>query len=159
MLKVHEINVYRGDIHILKSVSLAAHEGKITALLGSNGAGKTTLLMAITGLLKPRTGSIWVNGFAIDKRPVHKIVEMGVSMVPEGRRLFPGMSILENLELGAFTRKARETKDQMIEEVFEIFSHSQNQVYSDGRHFKRRGTANAGHCQGIDVPSKSSAYR
>jgi branched-chain amino acid transport system ATP-binding protein len=121
MLKVHEIDVYRGDIHILRSVSLAALEGKITALLGSNGAGKTTLLMAITGLFKPRTGSIWVNGFAIDKRPVHKIVEMGVSMVPEGRRVFPEMSILENLELGAFTRKARETKDQMIEEVFGIF--------------------------------------
>jgi branched-chain amino acid transport system ATP-binding protein len=121
MLEIHEIDVYRRDIQILRSVSLAAREGKITALLGSNGAGKTTLLMAISGLLKPRTGSIWLNGISIDRQPVHKIVEMGISMVPEGRRLFPEMSVFENLELGAFTRKARDTKDQMMEEVFEIF--------------------------------------
>ena len=121
MLEIHEIDVYRRDIQILRSVSLAAREGKITALLGSNGAGKTTLLMAISGLLKPRTGSIWLNGISIDRQPVHKIVEMGISMVPEGRRLFPEMNVFENLELGAFTRKARDTKDQMMEEVFEIF--------------------------------------
>ena len=84
---------------------------------------------------------------------------MGVSMVPEGRRLFPGMSILENLELGAFTRKARETKDQMIEEVFEIFHILKIRHTQMAGTLKRRGTANAGHCQGIDVPSKSSAYR
>jgi branched-chain amino acid transport system ATP-binding protein len=121
MLEIHEIDVYRGDIQILWSVSLAAQDGKITALLGSNAAGKTTLLMTISGLLKPLRGSIRLKGNQIDKKPVHKIVELGVSMVPEGRRLFPEMSVFENLELGAFTRKARGTKDQMIEEVFGIF--------------------------------------
>ena len=121
MLEIHEIDVYRGDIQILWSVSLAAEDGKITALLGSNAAGKTTLLMTISGLLKPLRGSIRLKGNQIDKKPVHKIVELGVSMVPEGRRLFPEMSVFENLELGAFTRKARGTKDQMIEEVFGIF--------------------------------------
>ncbi len=121
MLEIREIDVYRGDIQILWSVSLAARDGKITALLGSNAAGKTTLLMAISGLLKPVRGSICLKGRPIEREPVHKIVEMGVSMVPEGRRLFPEMSVLENLELGAFTRKARETKNQTIEEIFGIF--------------------------------------
>jgi len=121
MLEVEQIDVYRGDIQILWSVSLAAQDGKITALLGSNAAGKTTLLTTISGLIKPLRGRIRLNGHPIDKHPVHKIVELGVSMVPEGRRLFPEMSVFENLELGAFTRKARETKDQMIEEVFGIF--------------------------------------
>ena len=121
MLEIREIDVFRGDIQILWSVSLAARNGKITALLGSNAAGKTTLLMAISGLLKPVRGSICLKGRPIEREPVHKIVEMGVSMVPEGRRLFPEMSVLENLELGAFTRKARETKNQMIEEIFGIF--------------------------------------
>ena len=121
MLEIEQIDVYRGDIQILWSVSLAAKDGKITALLGSNAAGKTTLLMTISGLIKPLRGRIRLKGHQIDKQPVHKIVELGVSMVPEGRRLFPEMSVFENLELGAFTRKARETKDQMIEEVFGIF--------------------------------------
>jgi branched-chain amino acid transport system ATP-binding protein len=121
MLEVEQIDVYRGDIQILWSVSLAAENGKITALLGSNAAGKTTLLMTISGLIKPLRGRICLEGHSIDKQPVHKIVEFGVSMVPEGRRLFPEMSVFENLELGAFTRKARETKDRMIEEVFGIF--------------------------------------
>jgi branched-chain amino acid transport system ATP-binding protein len=121
MLEVEQIDVYRGDIQILWSVSLAAKDGKITALLGSNAAGKTTLLMTITGLIKPLRGGIRLKGHQIDKQPVHKIVELGVSMVPEGRRLFPEMSVFENLELGAFARKARETKHQMIEEVFGIF--------------------------------------
>ena len=110
MLEVEQIDVYRGDIQILRSVSLAAEDGKITALLGSNAAGKTTLLMTISGLIKPLRGRIRLKGHQIDKQPVHKIVELGVSMVPEGRRLFPEMSVFENLELGAFTRKARETK-------------------------------------------------
>ncbi len=121
MLEIHEIDVYRGDIQILWSVSLAVEDGKITTLLGSNGAGKSTLLMAITGLLKPLKGSINFSDNRIDKQPVHKIVELGVSMVAEGRRLFPEMSVFENLELGAFTRKARQGREQTIEEVFRIF--------------------------------------
>ena len=121
MLEIRNIDVYRGDIQILWSVSLAAEDGKITALLGSNGAGKSTLLMAICGLVRPQKGSIHFSESQIDRQPVHSIVELGVSMVPEGRRLFPEMSVFENLELGAFTRKARETKEQTIEEVFQIF--------------------------------------
>ncbi len=121
MLEIRDIDVHRGDIQILWSVSLAVEDGKITALLGSNGAGKSTLLMAITGLIKPSKGSIRFSDRQIDKQPVHRIVELGISMVSEGRRLFPEMSVFENLELGAFTRKARETKEQTIEEVFKVF--------------------------------------
>ena len=121
MLEIHQIDVYRGDIQILWSVSLVAEDGKITALLGSNAAGKTTLLMTITGLIKPLRGSISLNGNQIDRQSVHKIVEMGVSMVPEGRRLFPEMSVLENLEMGAFNAKARKIKDETIEWIYEIF--------------------------------------
>jgi len=121
MLEIHDVDVHRGDIQILWSVSLAVDDGKITALLGSNGAGKSTLLMAICGLLKPTKGNIRFSEHRIDHEPVHKIVEMGVSMVAEGRRLFPEMSVFENLELGAFTRKARETREQTIEEIFQIF--------------------------------------
>ena len=121
MLDVREVDIFRGDIQTLWSVSLRAEEGKITALLGSNGAGKSTLLAAIAALVRPRSGSILFDGTPIEKQPVHKIVELGVSMVPEGRRLFPEMSVLENLELGAFTRKARQTRDQMMEQVFGVF--------------------------------------
>jgi branched-chain amino acid transport system ATP-binding protein len=121
MLDIRDIDVHRGDIQILWSVSLAVEDGKITALLGSNGAGKSTLLMTICGLVKPSKGSIHFSDNQIDRQPVHKIVELGVSMVAEGRRLFPEMSVFENLELGAFTRKARETKEQTMEEVFQVF--------------------------------------
>jgi branched-chain amino acid transport system ATP-binding protein len=121
MLEINRIDVYRGDIQILWSVSLVAEDGKITALLGSNAAGKTTLLMTITGLIKPLRGSIRMNDNQIDKQPVHKIVEMGVSLVPEGRRLFPEMSVLENLEMGAFNAKARKIKNETIEWIYEIF--------------------------------------
>jgi len=121
VLEIRDIDVYRGGIQVLWSLSLAVEDGKITALLGSNGSGKSSLLMTISGLLKPQKGSIRLDDNRIDKRPVHEIVEMGLSMVPEGRRLFPDMTVLENLELGAFTRKAREAREQTIGEVFEIF--------------------------------------
>jgi branched-chain amino acid transport system ATP-binding protein len=121
MLEVNEIDVFRGDIRVLWSVSLKVEERTITALLGSNAAGKTSLLMSISGLIKPMRGSIRFDGMEITKEPAHRIVEIGMSMVPEGRRLFPEMSVLENLELGAFLKKARIARNRMIEEVYEIF--------------------------------------
>jgi branched-chain amino acid transport system ATP-binding protein len=121
MLEVNEIDVFRGDMRVLWSVSLKVKERTITALLGSNAAGKTSLLMSLSGLIKPMRGSIRFNGMEITKEPAHRIVEIGMSMVPEGRRLFPEMSVLENLELGAFLKKARNGKDRAIEEIYEIF--------------------------------------
>ncbi len=121
MLEIDQIDVYRGEIQVLWSVSLVVIEGKITTLLGSNAAGKTTLLMTISGLLKPTKGSIRFNGIEIDKESTHKIVGLGVTLVPEGRRLFPEMTVLENLELGAFPRKARAAREQRIEELYVLF--------------------------------------
>ncbi len=121
MLKLNQVEVRRGDIRVLWSISLTAREARITALLGSNGAGKTTLLNAVTGLLRVSNGTITLKGTPIQSRPVHKIVEMGVSMVPEGRRLFPEMSVRENLEMGAFPGKARTRREEMMETVFGIF--------------------------------------
>jgi branched-chain amino acid transport system ATP-binding protein len=121
MLDLSQVDVHRGDIQVLWSVSLAAQEGKLTALLGSNGAGKTTLLNAITGLLRASKGTILLKGSPIQSQPVHKIVEMGVSMVPEGRRLFPEMTVHENLELGAFPRTARSFRQATMDLIFRIF--------------------------------------
>jgi branched-chain amino acid transport system ATP-binding protein len=121
MLEICQIDVFRGDMQVLWSVSIDAKDGKITALLGSNAAGKTSLLMTIAGLIRPARGEIRFNGVRIDMLPAHRIVELGVSLVPEGRRVFPEMNVLENLELGAFSRKARNVRNQTMEEVFEIF--------------------------------------
>jgi branched-chain amino acid transport system ATP-binding protein len=121
MLEINNIDVYYGDLQALRNISLTVNDGEIVALVGSNGAGKSTIVKTITGLLKPRSGSISYDGIRLDKLPAHKIVELGISMIPEGRRLFPQMSVLENLEMGAFTRRARKVKDQTIGQVYQMF--------------------------------------
>jgi branched-chain amino acid transport system ATP-binding protein len=105
MLEISGINVYYNAIHALDNVSISVEEGEIVAIIGSNGAGKSTLLRTISGLLKPRTGSITFQGKEIASEPPHEIVQMGIGHSPEGRRIFTNMSVLENLQLGAFTRK------------------------------------------------------
>ena len=104
MLEVKDINVYYGAIHAIKGISLSVEEGEIVTLIGANGAGKSTTLRTISGLLKPKTGEINFLGKNIAGMPAHKIVREGISQVPEGRRIFAEMTVLENLELGAFTR-------------------------------------------------------
>jgi branched-chain amino acid transport system ATP-binding protein len=121
MLEISKIDVYYGDLQALWDVSLTIGDGEIVALVGSNGAGKSTTVKTISGLLKPRSGSISYNGIRLDKLPAHKMVELGISMVPEGRRLFPEMSVLENLEVGAFVSQARKAKDETISWVYHIF--------------------------------------
>jgi branched-chain amino acid transport system ATP-binding protein len=121
MLEISKIDVYYGDLQALWDVSLTIGDGEIVALVGSNGAGKSTIVKTISGLLKPRSGSISYNGIRLDKLPAHKMVELGIAMVPEGRRLFPEMSVLENLEVGAFVSQARKTKDETISRVYHIF--------------------------------------
>ena len=121
MLEVDRIDVYYGDLQALWDVSLTIRSGEIVALVGSNGAGKSTLLKAICGLLRPTRGSIRFDGLQFEKTPAHQIVELGVCIVHEGRRLFPEMSVLENLEMGAFNVKARKKKDETIAWVYEIF--------------------------------------
>lgn len=121
MLKVDNINAYYGDLQTLWGVSLQVNEGELVALVGPNGAGKTTTLKVITGLLKLASGSVNFDGNNLGKETAHKIVALGISQVPEGGRIFSGMSVLENLELGAFVPEARKVKDQTLKWVYEIF--------------------------------------
>ena len=128
MLKVDGINAYYGDLQALWDVSIQVNEGELIALVGPNGAGKTTTLKAISGLLKPKTGSITFVGNDLSKQTAHTIVGLGISQVPEGGRIFTGMSVLENLELGAFIPEARAFKDQSLKQVFEIFPRLEERV-------------------------------
>ncbi len=121
MLEAKNDDVFYGDIQALWDVSISVERGKIVALVGSNGAGKSTLMQAIAGLIKPRRGNILLDGARLDTLPAHRIVESGISMVPEGRRLFPGMTILENLEVGASVRDARKVREDTIGRVYEVF--------------------------------------
>jgi len=121
MLSVDNIDVYYKELQTLWGLSLVVNEGEIVALVGPNGAGKTTTLNVISGLLKPASGDIRFLGQSLGKAPPYKIVELGISQVPESGKIFTGMSVLENLELGAFVARARKAKNQSLERVYEIF--------------------------------------
>lgn len=121
MLEVKDLDVYFGAVHALKGLSLHVEEGEIVTLIGANGAGKTTTLRAISGVIKHRSGSIRFNGKETIKYPAQTIVLMGISHVPEGRRIFPGMTVMENLEMGAYTRKDRAEVRRDFQKIFERF--------------------------------------
>ncbi len=120
MLEVKGLNVYYGLIHALRDVSFEVNEGEIVALIGANGAGKTTTLHTITGLLPSKGGSVVFEGQDITKKPGHTIVRLGMSHVPEGRRVFTGLTVKENLRLGAYTRPKSEIEDS-LKKVYERF--------------------------------------
>lgn len=121
MLQLKDINLYYGVIQALKNVSLHIKQGEIVTLIGSNGAGKSSTLRAISGVERIKDGSIQFNGVNISKLNPSQIVSMGLSHVPEGRRVFPKMSIMENLEMGAYTRKDKAEVKRDYEKVFDIF--------------------------------------
>ena len=121
MLKVDDLNVYYGSIHALKGVTLHVDEGEIVTLIGANGAGKSTLLKTISGLLKPKEGTIEYLNNSIAGKQAQAIVKAGISHVPEGRRVFADMSVEENIELGAFLRKDKAGIQQDFQKVYEIF--------------------------------------
>jgi len=121
MLELDDIHVYYGAIHALKGVSLTVGAAEIVALIGANGAGKSTTLRAINGLNRPRQGAIRFQGQDITEAPPHAIVKSGIAQSPEGRRLFPRMSVTENLEMGAFQRTDRENFAEDMDRVFELF--------------------------------------
>lgn len=120
MLKIDNINLYYGGIHALKDLSLEVKKGEIVTLIGANGAGKTSTLRAISGLEPIKSGTISYKGSPINKVPAHKIVSLGLSHVPEGRKIFANLTVLENLELGAYLRKDKEIQKDM-EMVFSKF--------------------------------------
>jgi branched-chain amino acid transport system ATP-binding protein len=121
MLSIEKIDVYYKELQAIWGVSMVVNEGELVALVGPNGAGKTTTLRVISGLLKPASGEIRFLGNNLCKVPPHKIVELGLSQVPETGKIFTGMSVYENLELGAFVPKARKEKSQSLKRVYEIF--------------------------------------
>ncbi len=129
MLKVNDINVYYGNIHALKGISLEVHENEIVALIGANGAGKSTTLKTISGLMHSKTGSITLMNEDISHAEAHKLVSKGLAHVPEGRRIFLHMTVLENLEMGAYTQPGYVKEG--IADVFERFprlKHRKNQI-------------------------------
>ncbi len=121
MLKVDNLSVYYGVIQAVKDVSFEVNEGEVVTLIGANGAGKTSILRTISGLVRPGAGKIEFLGQEIQKEPARKIVASGLSQVPEGRHVFPGLTVLENLELGAFLRSDREENQKNLKKVFERF--------------------------------------
>jgi branched-chain amino acid transport system ATP-binding protein len=133
MLLLKEVHTSYGRIEAVKGISLTVHKGEIVCLIGGNGAGKSTALMTVSGILKPLKGSVLFEGEEINKMPPHRIVERGISHVPEGRRIFPKLTVRENLEMGAYTRykmqdsrfNIQKTENQQLstqmEEIFELF--------------------------------------
>ncbi len=121
LLRVENIETYYGSIQALKGISIEVHEGEIVTLIGANGAGKSTTLRSINGLNNPRRGKIFFGGKDITHEPAHNIVRMGIAQSPEGRKLFPRMSVTENLEMGAFQRRDKSGMKEDMDRVFELF--------------------------------------
>lgn len=141
MLEVKELQVYYGVIQALKDVSFEVNQGEVIALIGANGAGKTTTLHTLTGLLPSKHGSILFEGVDITKMPAHKIVEMGIAHVPEGRRVFSQLSVYENLKMGAYTRKDKKEIAENLENVYKRFPRLEE------RKNQRAGTLSGGEQQ------------
>ena len=121
LLELQDVHSYYGNIHALKGISLTVDKGEIVTLIGANGAGKSTTLRTISGIIKPRQGTVKLAGERIDQLPAHKVVERGVLQSPEGRRIFPRLSVQENLEMGAFTRTDKDGIAEDMERVFGLF--------------------------------------
>lgn len=121
ILQVKDLEVYYGSIRALQGISFHVSKGEIVTLIGANGAGKSTTLRTISGLLTPRQGEIYFQGQKINRIPAHQIVKMGISHVPEGRQIFPNLTVMENLLMGAYTRRNRSEIQETLEEVFTCF--------------------------------------
>ena len=121
MLEVSNLDVFYGKSQALRDVSLRVNEGEIVALVGANGAGKTTLLNTISGLLRPASGSVEFLGKRIDRLAPHKIVQLGICQIPEGRKLFSDMTVWDNLEMGAYTSEAWKRRKETLEQVYQVF--------------------------------------
>jgi len=145
VLKVDKIKVCYDEVPALHEVSFEVEEGQIVAIIGSNGAGKTTILKTISGLLHPVSGSIEFEGVRIDRYPTHIVTGMGIAHVPEGRRIFSRMNVLENLYLGAYTRKSEEERKKALKHVFELFP------ILEERQTQRAGTLSGGEQQMLAI--------
>jgi branched-chain amino acid transport system ATP-binding protein len=132
MLELKEVHTYYGNIHALKGISLKVENGEIVTLIGSNGAGKSTTLRTIQGINRPRSGTILLDGTALETLPPHEIAMRGVAQSPEGRLIFPRMTVLENLEMGAYARKEKTGFNDDLERVFTLFPRLKERVSQKG---------------------------
>jgi branched-chain amino acid transport system ATP-binding protein len=121
LLELRDVDVAYGDLPALRGVSLMIEAGEIISVVGANGAGKTTMLRTVSGLLRPRAGEILLDGARLDRLPTHAVVERGVVHVPEGRKIFPSLTVRENLELGSYTPRARAERGQSLDRVIGLF--------------------------------------
>lgn len=121
MLEVSGLDGGYGDVQVLFGAALSVHQGEVVALLGSNGAGKTTLIRTVVGLIRPRSGSVYFAGDRVDALTAHEVVDRGIACVPEGRQVFPQMSVEENLLLGSFLRRTRKGRARNLERIFALF--------------------------------------
>jgi branched-chain amino acid transport system ATP-binding protein len=131
-LELANVHTFYGNIHALQGISIGVQEGEIVTLIGANGAGKSTTLRTISGILTPREGEVRLDGQRIDALPPHQIVERGVCQVPEGRRIFSRMTVRENLEMGAFSRKDKAAINSDMERVFTLFPRLQERIGQKG---------------------------
>jgi branched-chain amino acid transport system ATP-binding protein len=145
LLELTDVHTYYGAIHALRGISMTIEEGEIVTLIGSNGAGKSTTLRTISGLLKPRQGQITLRNARIDGRPPHEIVSLGVSQSPEGRRVFSRMTVHENLEMGAFSRRDRTALADDFERAYSLFPRLRE------RSTQRAGTLSGGEQQMLAI--------
>ena len=133
ILELKDVHTFYGSIEALKGISIEVREGEIVTLIGANGAGKSTTLRSINGLNHPREGTIALQGQDITNESPHNVVKMGISQSPEGRRLFPRMSVIENLEMGAFQRNDRKGIRESMDRVFELFPRLAERQEPEGR--------------------------
>ena len=145
MLRIEDLHVFYGGIHALKGINIEVPAGKIVALVGANGAGKSTTLRTVSGLVRARQGKIEFQGIDITRESAHHIVEMGLAMVPEGRRIFPNLTVWENLLLGSYTRRDKEKIKEDLDWVFRIFPRLKERVRQKG------GTLSGGEQQMLAV--------
>ena len=133
MLEVRDIHTYYGDSYVLQGVSLQAEQGSVVAVLGRNGMGKTTLMRSIIGFTPPRRGQLWFKGVEITRLPPYRIARMGMGIIPQGRRIFPSLSVRENLAIAARLHSARDGKRWTLERVFGLFPRLQERLLHSGR--------------------------
>jgi branched-chain amino acid transport system ATP-binding protein len=132
LLELRDVHTYYGNIHALKGVSITIENGEIVTLIGSNGAGKSTTLKTISGLLRPREGEVWFDGARLDGTPAHDVVAKGISQAPEGRRIFPRLTVKENLEMGAFLRPKGSDLHADFERVYTLFPRLKERLGQNG---------------------------
>ncbi len=132
MLELNDVHSYYGNIHALKGISLTVDQGEIVTLIGSNGAGKSTTISTISGLMTPRFGEVWLEGHRIDGVPAHRLVKMGIGQAPEGRWIFPKLTVLENLQMGAFVRDDRDGIQADFQRVFTLFPRLEERLNQPG---------------------------